>query len=250
MKRRSTLAALRRELGKAADPKRAGHPIWFKTGKGEYGEGDKFIGISVPVQRAIAGKYSDLQLDEIEKLLESRIHEHRYTGLLILVAQYEAGDAATKQRVFDFYLKHTRCVNNWDLVDTSAPYIVGEHLVSRSRRVLYRLAKSSDLWERRIAMIATAAFIDRGDLKDTFAIASRLLSDKHDLIHKAIGWMLREAGQHSRAEMIKFLKRNYSRTPRTALRYAIEHLAGNKRKNALSRLRKKGRRDLDSLQSS
>jgi 3-methyladenine DNA glycosylase AlkD len=233
MKRRSTLATLRRELGNAADPKRAGHPIWFKTGKGEYGEGDKFIGISVPAQRAIAGKYSHLELDEIEKLMESRIHEHRYTGLLILVAQYGAGDAATKQKVFDFYLKHTRCVNNWDLVDTSAPYIVGEHLVCRSRRVLYRLAKSSDLWERRIAMIATAAFIDRGDLKDAFAIASRLLSDEHDLIHKAIGWMLREAGEQSRSQMIEFLKRNYSRMPRTALRYAIEHLAETERKKAL-----------------
>jgi 3-methyladenine DNA glycosylase AlkD len=233
MKRRSTLAALRRELGKAADPKRAGHPIWFKTGKGEYGEGDKFIGVSVPVQRAIAAKYSHLELDEIEKLLESRIHEHRYSGLLILVAQYEAGDAATKQRVFDFYLKHTRCVNNWDLVDTSAPYIVGEHLISRSRRVLYRLAKSSEWWERRIAIIATAAFIDRGDLKHAFAIASQLLSDKHDLIHKAVGWMLREAGKHSQARLIAFLKRNYSRIPRTALRYAIEHFPEAERQKAL-----------------
>jgi 3-methyladenine DNA glycosylase AlkD len=236
MKRISTLAALKRELRQAADPKRAGNPIWFKTGKGEYGEGDKFVGVRVPVQRVIAEKYRYLELGEIEELLESRVHEHRYTGLSILVAQYEAGDAATKERVFDFYLEHTRCVNNWDLVDTSAPYIVGEHLISRSRRVLYRLAKSSDLWERRIAMIATAAFIDRGDLKDMFAIASRLLSDKHDLIHKAIGWMLREAGEHSRAEMIKFLKRNYSRMPRTALRYAIEHLPDAQRKRALEGL--------------
>jgi 3-methyladenine DNA glycosylase AlkD len=233
MKRISTLAALKRELRQAADPKRARDPIWFKTGKGEYGEGDKFIGVSVPLERAIAEKHRHLELDEIEELLESGIHEHRYTGLLILVAQYQAGDAAARQRVFDFYMSHTRRVNNWDLVDTSAPYIVGEHLVSRSRRVLYRLAKSSEWWERRIAMVATAAFIDRGDLNETFAIATQLLADKHDLIHKAIGWMLRETGTQSRAAMIKFLKRNYSHMPRTALRYAIEHLPEAQRRMAL-----------------
>jgi 3-methyladenine DNA glycosylase AlkD len=233
MKRASTIAALKRELAQAAHLCRPGNLAWFKTGKGEYAEGDRFIGVRVPSQRAIAEKYYDLELGAIEKLLGSRIHEHRYTALLILVAQYQAGDAATKERVFDFYLKHTRCINNWDLVDTSAPYIVGEHLVSRSRRVLHRLAKSPDLWERRIAIVATAAFIDRGDLKDTFAMASRLLADRHDLIHKAIGWMLREAGTHSRAQMIRFLRRNYSRMPRTALRYAIEHLPEAQRKRAL-----------------
>jgi len=137
---------------------------------------------------------------------------------------------------FSFYLNHTRCMNNWDLVDTSAPYILGEHLIFRPRRILYCLAESSNLWERRIAMVATAAFIDRGDLKDAFAIAARLLADKRDLIHKAIGWMLREAGKHSRAEMIDFLKRNYSRMPRTALRYAIEHLPEAQRKRALKGL--------------
>jgi 3-methyladenine DNA glycosylase AlkD len=233
MKGTPTLAALKRELAQASDPTRARNRLWFKTGKGEYGEGDKFIGVSVPTQRTIATKYPHLTLDEIEKLLESRIHEHRYTGLLILVAQYQSGDACTQQKVFDFYLRSTRHINNWDLVDTSAPYIVGEHLFSRSRRALYRLAKSLDLWERRIAMVATAAFIDRGDLNDTFAIATQLLADKHDLIHKAIGWMLREAGTHSRAQMIDFLKHNYSRMPRTALRYAIEHLPQAQRKKVL-----------------
>ena len=233
MKHNSTLSALKRELARAADPHHAGSLAWFKTGKGEYGEGDKFISVSVPAQRAIAKKYSHLELDEIEKLLASPIHEHRYTALRILVARYEAGDAAVRQRVFNFYLHHTRCINNWDLVDTSAPYIVGEHLVPRSRRVLYRLAESPSLWERRIAMVATAAFINRGDLKDTFAIAARLLGDEHDLIHKATGWMLREAGTQSRPELIRFLKRNYSRIPRTALRYAIEHLSKAQRKKAL-----------------
>ena len=232
-KHRQDLAALKRELAQVALGNRPGYVRWFTTGKGQYGEDDKFIGVSVPKQRAVATHFRHLELDEIEELLESRIHEYRYVGLLILVGQYETGDAATQQGVFEFYLKHTRYVNNWDLVDTSAPYIVGEHLARRSRRVLYRLAKSSEWWERRIAMIATAAFIDRGDLTDTFAIASQLLSDKHDLIHKAIGWMLREAGDHSRARMIDFLKRNYSRIPRTTLRYAIEHLPQAQRKRML-----------------
>jgi 3-methyladenine DNA glycosylase AlkD len=223
MKRVSTLAALKGELAQDADPKRARNPLWFKTGAGEYGEHERFIGVSLPAQRAVAEKYHYLTLDKIERLLKSRIYEHRFTGLLILVAQYEAGDAVTRQRVYDFYLKHTIFINNWDLVDTSAPSTVGEQLIFRSRRVLYRLAESLRWWERRIAMVATAAFIDRGDLKDTFVIATRLLADNHDLIHKAIGWTLREAGEHSRTQMIDFLKRNYSRMPRTTLRHAIEH---------------------------
>jgi 3-methyladenine DNA glycosylase AlkD len=227
------LAALKRELAQAALGDRAGSLAWFKTGKGDYSEGDKFIGVRVPTQRAIAAKYLHLGLDAIEKLLQSPIHEHRYTGLLILVAQYQGSDEPIRRRIFEFYLNHTSCVNNWDLVDTSASQIVGEHLVSRSRRVLYRLAKSSDLWERRIAMVATAAFIDRGDLADTFAIAARLLDDNHDLIQKATGWMLREAGKHSRPQLIAFLKQNYPQLPRTTLRYAIEHLPEAQRKNAL-----------------
>jgi 3-methyladenine DNA glycosylase AlkD len=227
------LAALKRELAQAAEGNRAGYLAWFKTSKGEYGEGDKFIGVRVPAQRAIAEKYHRLGLDEIEKLLESPIHEHRFTGLLILMAQYEGGYQSTKRRIFGFYLNHTRCVNNWDLVDASAPSIVGQHLVFRSRRILYRLAESSGLWERRIAMVATAAFIDRGDIKDTFAIAARLLVDRQDLIHKATGWMLREAGKYSRSQLVSFLKRHYSQIPRTTLRCAIEHLPEAQRKKVL-----------------
>lgn len=234
VKRLPTFGDLKREFAQATNPRRARDLAWFfKTGRGEYGEGDKFIGLTVPVQRAIAKKFRHLELRDIEKLVNSRVHEHRSTGLMILVAQYEAGDAATKQRVFDFYLQHSRRINNWDLVDGSAPYIVGKHLLARPRRVLHRLAKSPDLWERRIAMVATAAFIRAGDLDDAFGIAALLLSDKHDLIHKAIGWMLREAGKQSRPQMIAFLKRNYSHMPRTALRYAIEHLPEAQRKNAL-----------------
>jgi 3-methyladenine DNA glycosylase AlkD len=229
-----TLTALKRELAQAGDQRIARNPIWFKTGKGQYGHGDQFIGVRIPILRTISRKYHHLKLPEIAKLLRSRIHEYRYAALLILVSQYEDGDSDARQKVFDFYLKHTRYVNNWDLVDTSAPNIVGEHLVHRSRRVLYRLAESPILWERRIAMVATWAFIQRGDLEDTFGIANRLLADKHDLIHKAMGWMLREAGVYSRPRMIAFLKRHYLRMPRTALRYAIEHLPGVRRKKALS----------------
>jgi 3-methyladenine DNA glycosylase AlkD len=224
---------LKRELTRAGDPRRARNAIWFKTGKGEYAEFDRFIGVRVPQLRAIAHKYPCLNLAEIKGLLRSRIHEYRYAALLILASQYDAGNSSTRKKVFDFYLGHTRYIDNWDLVDTSAPYIIGEHLVHRSRRVLYRLAASPVLWERRIAMVATSTFILRGDLEDTFGIAERLLADKHDLIHKAIGWMLRETGDCSRRKMIEFLKHNYSRIPRTTLRYAIEHLPEAQRKKAL-----------------
>ena len=191
-----TLSNLRREFVRASDPQSARDlAIFFKTGKGEYGEGDEFCGITVPVLRKIAKRYLHLRLADVKKLLGSRVHEHRFAALEILVFQYEAGDEGAKKKVFDFYLKHTRYINNWDLVDTSAPYIVGDYLATRPRKVLYQLAKSSNIWERRIAIVATLAFIRNGDLKDTFGIAAVLLKDKHDLMHKAIGWMLREAGK-------------------------------------------------------
>jgi len=229
-----TLADLQRELVEASDPRRARNLAWFfKTGKGQYGEGDEFCGITVPVQRKIARRYSHLRLAEVKKLLKSRVHEHRFTGLEILVFQYETGDAAVRQKIFDFYLENTSCINNWDLVDTSAPYIVGQHLLSRPRRVLYRLAKSSNLWDRRIAIVSTMAFIAQHDLKDTFAIAALLLKDEHDLIHKAVGWMLRETGKRSQPALLNFLKRNYVSMPRTALRYGIERLPEAQRKRAL-----------------
>ena len=229
-----TLADLERELAAASDPERARNLAWFfKTGKGQYGEGDEFCGITVPVQRKIARRYRHLRLTDVKKLLKSRVHEHRFTGLEILVFQYEAGDARARQKIFDFYLENTQRINNWDLVDTSAPYVVGQHLLSRPRRILYRLAKSPNLWERRIAMVSTMAFIAQNDLEDTFAVAALLLNDKHDLIHKAIGWMLREAGKRSQIALLAFLKRNYARMPRTALRYSIERLPEARRKRAL-----------------
>ena len=229
-----TLDDLQRELANASDPHRARNLAWFfKTGKGQYGERDEFCGITVPALRKIASRYTYLRFADVSKLLSSPVHEYRFTALEILRFQYAAGDNRTKQQVFDFYLKHTRYINSWDLVDTSARYIVGEHLVWRSRKLLYRLAKSSMLWERRMAIVATAAFIQRGDINDTFQISRLLLHDKHDLIHKAVGWMLREAGKRSEPALLDFLRQNYSGMPRTALRYAIERLPDPERKRAL-----------------
>lgn len=238
-----TLADAQRELAQAANPERARNLAWFfKTGKGQYGEGDEFCGIAVPVLRKIARRYTHLPLQDVKKLLKSRLHEHRLTALEVLVFQYEAGESEVQSTAFAFYLANTRYINNWDLVDGSAPYIVGDHLLSRSRRILYRFAKSANLWERRIAMVSTLAFIQRNDLKDTFAIAALLLNDKHDLIHKAVGWMLREAGKRSQPALLEFLKKNYPTMPRTALRYAIERLPEQQRKRALQGLFEQNRR--------
>ena len=218
---------LKKELSAAADPERARNSAWFfKTDKGQYGHGDRFIGLTVPTIRRIAHRYVDLPLADVAKLLASPIHEYRFAALEILVAQYERGDLD----VFAFYLKHTRFVNNWDLVDTSAPYIIGRHLLTRPRKILYRLAKSKNLWERRMAMLSTMMFIRAGEIEDSFAIAKLLLADDHDLIHKAVGWMLREAGKRSAPALVKFLKENYSALPRTTLRYAIERFPAAQRK--------------------
>lgn len=234
MAEKKKLLDLKREMASAGDPDRARSLAWFfKTGKGQYGHGDRFIGLTVPMQRKIARQYRDLALGDVEKLLASPVHEHRFTGLRILVDRYESGDESERKEVFDFYLRHTRCVNNWDLVDTSAPYIVGDYLLTRPRRILYKLAKSDLLWERRIAIVATAAFIRNGDLDDTFAIAEMLLGDKHDFIHKAVGWMLREAGKRSEGAMLNFVERHHAAMPRTALRYAIERCEEARRNSIL-----------------
>jgi 3-methyladenine DNA glycosylase AlkD len=230
-----TLSGLNDELRKASDPKRAKNlASFFKTGKGEYGEGDQFCGITVPALRKIASRYRHLKLSDLGKVLSSGIHEHRLAALLILVTQYQRGSAELRTDIFDFYLANTRHINNWDLVDASAREIVGEHLVSRSRKVLYALAKSSNLWERRIAIVATHAFIRRGDLADTFKMSELLLADKHDLIHKAVGWMLREAGKQSEPQLVDFIKTHYSKMPRTTLRYAIERMPEAARRRHLN----------------
>lgn len=230
-----TRMQLQRDLARLADPERAANVAWFfKTGKGEYGEGDRFLGIPVPLLRKTALRYRDLSLTDIGRLLASRIHEHRAAALEILVAQYERGSDEARDRIARFYLAHTSGINNWDLVDASAPYILGDHLKTRPRDLLYKLAASSNLWERRIAIVSTFAFIKSGEIDETFRIAELLLSDTHDLIHKAVGWALRETGKVSRRALLNFLTKHYTRIPHTALRYAIEHFSPEQRKQMLA----------------
>lgn len=222
-------------MAAVADPKRAKGLAWFfKTGKGEYGEGDRFIGITVPEQRKIAKRYVELPLDEIARLLKSPIHEHRFTALEILVAKYARADEAIRCQIFAFYLRHAARANNWDLVDTSAPYIVGKHLKRRPRQLLDRLATSPNLWKRRIAIVATLALIRDGEVDDTFRIARKLLGDEHDLIRKAVGWALRETGKVSPAALLAFLRKHYPALARTTLRYAIERFPAAQRKRILA----------------
>ena len=222
---------LKNELHGLADSRQAKIlQRFFKTGKGEYGEGDIFLGIKVPVQCQVTKKYSTLSLSDIKKLLHSKIHEERMVGLFILVRQYEKADKGSKKKIFSFYLKNTAGINNWDLVDLSAPNIVGNFLLDKPRKILYKLAKSKVLWERRIAILATFAFIRNNDLKDAFKLSEILLNDQHDLMHKAVGWMLREAGKRDQSALERFLKKHTKKMPRTMLRYAIEKFSECKRK--------------------
>ena len=223
------------EMAALAHPARAaGVAKFFKTGPGGYGEGDQFLGIPVPLQRKIALRYRALSLRDIASLLTSPVHEHRFAALEILVAQYEDAAEPRREKIVDFYLSHTRGINNWDLVDTSAPYILGEHLKTRSRRILRTLARSKSVWERRIAIVATLSLIRNGETADTFRIAEMLFADRHDLIHKAVGWMLREAGKVSQTALYSFLSQHYMSIPRTTLRYAIERFAPEERKRMLA----------------
>lgn len=228
-------AQLERDLAAAANPIRAAHSAgFFRTGKGQYAEGDRFLGIPVPIQRRIALGYRDLPLRDIERLLASPLHENRFAALAILVAQYKRAAPEDRDQIVAFYLAHTSGINNWDLVDTSAPYILGDYLRARPRDVLDRLAASSTLWERRMAIVSTLALIKRGEIEDTFRIAAKLLSDEHELIHKAVGWMLRETGKVSRPALLKFISTHYKRMPRTALRYAIERFPPRDRERILA----------------
>ena len=237
------LNQLRKELRESGNSERAiACQRFFKTGKGQYGEGDVFLGIKVPVQRAIAKKY-DLSFEEIQELLNSEIHEERLIGLLILIRN------KNKKGAFKFYLKNTKRINNWDLVDLTAHKIVGDFLLDKDRAprgvprdisgemstrgILYDLAKSENLWEKRIAIISTFAFIRNNQFEDTLAIAEILLNDSHDLIHKAVGWMLREVGKKNQEVEEEFLKKHYKDMPRTMLRYAIERFEEEKRQKYL-----------------
>lgn len=206
---------------------------FFKTGKDEYGEGDIFLGLSVPIQRQIVKKFLFLGLKDLSVLIKSPIHEHRLCALLIIIEQYKKGDKKVKQKIFNFYLKNAKKINNWDLVDVSAGNIIGEHLFPLKKDILYKLAKSHNLWEKRIAIISTLAFIRKNCFKDTIYIAEILINDKHDLIHKASGWMLREIGKRSQNDLIEFLNNYKNKMPRTMLRYAIEKFSADERKKYL-----------------
>ena len=209
---------------------------FFKTGKGDYGEGDVFIGVVVPNIRKIAKKYSSLYFEDIKELLYSKIHEERLCALLILVDQFEKGNEEDKKKIFNLYIKNVRQANNWDLVDLSAPKIVGSYLLNKPKDILYKFAESRNLWERRVSIISTFAFIKVGDFKDALKISKILLKDKHDLIQKAVGWMLREAGKRDFSILEDFLVRNHKNMSRTTLRYAIEKFPEKKRQYWLKKL--------------
>jgi 3-methyladenine DNA glycosylase AlkD len=221
-------------LTKTANPLRATHAQrFFRTGKGEYGEGDVFLGQSVPTLHKIARQYKDLSLQDTEALLKSKYHEFRLTALFILVSQFERGNEKARKNIYRLYLAHTAHVNNWDLVDSSAHKIVGAWLLDKDTAPLYTLARSKNLWEKRISIVATWWFLRAGKLKDTFALSDILLHDTHDLIHKAVGWMLREAGKKDVVQLEAFLAPRYKTMPRTMLRYAIEKFPEQRRKRYL-----------------
>lgn len=210
---------------------------YFKTGKGEYGEGDVFLGLTVPQQRAIAKKYRDLPLADVKELLHEKIHEYRLTALLILAAKFIKSSPGERKTIVTLYVRSTKYINNWDLVDLSSHEILGTYLLDKpkERRILYAFARSKNLWKKRIAMISTYALLRQKDFTDTFAIAEILLHDTHDLIHKAVGWMLREAGKMDQKAEEDFLAKHYRTMPRTMLRYAIEKFSSAKRARYLSR---------------
>lgn len=258
------MSQLTKELTSLRDRERARASAWFfKTGKGQYGEGDVFLGIDVPTQRKIAKKYIGLSLADVQKLLKNEIHEFRLVALFILVLKYTRADEKGKKEIVDFYLKNAKRVNNWDLVDSSAGYILGDYLYHKchpersegsrkdssaparnasqrvaggspqndnnEKAILYKLAESENIWERRIAIISTQGFIRRNQYDDTLKIAEILINDKHDLIHKAVGWMLREVGKKDLNTLCGFLDRHYKNMPRTMLRYAIEKFEKDKK---------------------
>lgn len=224
-------------LKELSDANRADSSRWFfKTGPGEYGEGDEFIGVRVPDQRKVTKKYKELELSEIQKLLDSPIHEHRLTALFILITQYErAKSDREKEAIYNMYLQDVANgnVNNWDLVDSSAHKIVGRHLMDRPRDILYKLAQSKNLWEQRVSIISTFWFIKNDQFGNTLLIAEKLLKHEHDLIHKAVGWMLREIGNRDYVVEEEFLKKHYNKMPRTMLRYAIEKFPESTRQKYL-----------------
>lgn len=225
-----SLTEIRKAISKQKNPTQAVNlQRFFKTGKGEYGEGDIFYGIKVPEQRIIAKQFKDLALNDLKNLILSKVHEERLIAAFILVDQFKSGDEKKKKIIFNFYLKNRKGINNWDLVDLSAPKIVGAYLIDKEKDLLYKFARSKDLWEKRMSIISTQAFIREHYFDDTLNISEILLSDKHDLIHKAVGWMLREVGNRDMETEEEFLRKHYKKMPRTMLRYAIEKFTEQKR---------------------
>lgn len=220
----SDLAQLKKDLQALGTPERAASSGWFfKTGPGQYGEGDVFIGVSVPEQRKLAAKYKNLSLSELSKLISSKIHEERLTALIIVVNQFKKADMPKQKELYDFYMNHMPYINNWDLVDVSAEYIVGGWLADKDKSILVEMANSKNIWDRRVAMMATFNYIKKGDPSDALIIAEILVNDTHDLIQKAVGWMLREIGKRcSVTDEEAFLDKYAATMPRTMLRYAIE----------------------------
>ncbi|MFH0979564.1 MAG: DNA alkylation repair protein [Candidatus Roizmanbacteria bacterium] len=220
------------ELNKKTNPEKAKIlSRFFKTGKGEYGEGDKFLGITVPEQRQTAKKFfKNITLKEIKILLKNKIHEYRLTALIMLTYKYKKADEKDRKQYFEFYLKNTRSINNWDMVDLTAPNIVGEYLFDKDRKIIYELTKSKNLWEKRIAILSTYTFIRKNQFLDTLRVAEILIKDKHDLIQKAVGWMLREVGKRNLKTEEEFLQKYYQKMGRITLRYAIEKFPEEKRK--------------------
>lgn len=225
-----------KELGAKASRRKARLLArFFKTGKGEYGEGDVFIGVMVPQQRAVAKKYfKESKISDLSALLRSKVHEHRLTALIMLMMKYKKGNAEEKEKLYQLYIKNLRYVNNWDLVDVTCRDVIGQHLFSGDRKLLDAMAHSNNIWQRRVAIISTAYFIGRNQFEDTLRIAKILLNDKHDLIHKAVGWMLREIGKRDLPMLTHFLDEYAALMPRTMLRYAIEKLPAGSRRRYLS----------------
>ena len=229
-----SLKDVKAQMQELSNPKIAEHSLrFFKTGPGEYGEGDLFLGIRVPVTKKVARKFKELPVDEVLKLLKSKYHEERLLALIMLVNRFKKETDKEQKKIYEAYLSHTEYINNWDLVDGSAHQIVGGYLFERDRKPLYQLAKSKSLWERRISMIATYTFIKRDDFEDTLNLSAILLTDEEDLMHKAVGWMLREVGKKDIEVEERFLRKHYKKMPRTMLRYAIEKFEEKKRKGYL-----------------
>jgi 3-methyladenine DNA glycosylase AlkD len=229
-----SLSEIKKEIRKKEDKKKAKLlQGFFKTGKGEYGEGDLFLGITVPESRKIALKFKSLPLNDVEYLIKSKFHEERLIALLLLVHNYQK-HPEKRDEIYNFYLKNTKYVNNWDLVDLTCHKIIGPQIFNSDRSILYELAKSNNLWKKRISIISTFAFIKYNQFDDSLKLAEILLNDEHDLIHKAVGWTLREIGKKDISILEKFLKQHYKNMPRTMLRYAIERLPEKKRKDYLN----------------